>query len=456
VTTDRLAPPRVASVAAGLLANEAAALLTRLDQLRPFVLSETMVLAAALPYRAHRAIERFLHERRVELRHRVRDFLYWLGGPGAETDAAEQQRRFVAIRMGFNDVLSQLDLFAEVITQRSEAQTGVWLSGLDRLAADALTVPEQWIPDPPPLICYLARGPGAAIRRARTRLPGGQPSPVGILRIPRERMIGHGVASSVVHEVGHQAAALLDLVEPLRTELTARARGRSQRAWTGWANTVSECIADFWSVAKLGVSSTLGLLGVVSLPRFFVFRPPGVDPHPMPYVRVMLSAAVGNLLYPHQQWEQLAQVWQSYYPAEHLDDDARQVIAELVHTAPAMAESMAEHRPKLLRGHTLADILVDQSRRPEALLASYDRWDNDIGVLSRQPPTLVFAAVGQARAAGRIEPATESSLLANVLTTWAMRSSIDVLERDECRTPPSTISDTTISDTTWRQRHGTQ
>ena len=119
MTTDRLAPPRVASVAAGLLANEAAALLTRLDQLRPFVLSETMVLAAALPYRAHRAIERFLHERRVELRHRVRDFLYWLGGPGAETDAAEQQRRFVAIRMGFNDVLSQLDLFAEVITQRS-------------------------------------------------------------------------------------------------------------------------------------------------------------------------------------------------------------------------------------------------------------------------------------------------------------------------------------------------
>jgi len=41
------------------------------------------------------------------------------------------------------------------------------------------------------------RVPGAAIRRARTRLPGGQPSPVGILRIPRERMIGHGVASII-------------------------------------------------------------------------------------------------------------------------------------------------------------------------------------------------------------------------------------------------------------------
>ena len=71
------------------------------------------------------------------------------------------------------------------------------------------------------MVCYLARGPGAAIRRARTRLPGGGDNPVAIIRMPRERMIGSGIASSLVHEVGHQGAALLDLVPSLRARLGA-------------------------------------------------------------------------------------------------------------------------------------------------------------------------------------------------------------------------------------------
>ena len=95
-------------------------------------------------------------------------------GPGRDGLREEQQRRFVLIRLEFNDVLSQFDLFTEVITQRSEHETGVWLSGLDVLAADALrTRPPRAGLEPPPVVCYLARGPGAAIRRARTRLPGG-------------------------------------------------------------------------------------------------------------------------------------------------------------------------------------------------------------------------------------------------------------------------------------------
>ncbi len=62
----------------------------------------------------------------------------------------------------------------------------------------------------------LAARPAPAIRRARTRLPGGGDNPVAIIRLPRERMVGSGIASSLIHEVGHQGAALLDLVNSLR------------------------------------------------------------------------------------------------------------------------------------------------------------------------------------------------------------------------------------------------
>src|SRR5215207_123533 len=229
--------------AARLLEGEARGLLTRLDQIAPFVAQETMVLAAALPFPALRAIERFLHEGRQRLRVRVGRYLDWLVGPGQDRPAAEQQYRFVLIRMEFNDILAQFDVFTEVVTQRSEHRTGVWLSGLDILAADALNVRAPGM-DRVSAVCYLARGPGAAIRRARTRLPGGRPNPVAVIRVPRERMVGHGIASSLVHEVGHQGAALLGLVESLRAEIRERGRrDRSGTPWASWERTVSECVA---------------------------------------------------------------------------------------------------------------------------------------------------------------------------------------------------------------------
>ncbi|HLZ36600.1 MAG TPA: hypothetical protein VKP64_02325 [Mycobacteriales bacterium] len=421
-----------AELAAGLIEQEALALLTRLGQLRPFVLTETMVLSAALPYRAHRIIERFLHESRSDLRRQIRDYLAWLRGPGRTAQPGEQQRRFVVIRLRFNDVLSQLDLFNEVISQRSETATGVWLSGLDALAADALA-DARWPGQVPPVICYLARGPGAAIRRARTRLPGGRPNPVAIIRVPRERMIGHGVASSLVHEVGHQAAAVLGLVESLRRDVRGRqaASGPAgERVWASWERTVSECVADFWSIGKLGISSTLGLLAVVSLPRFFVFRPSGDDPHPMPYLRVLLSGMIGDTLYPHPQWAALAAAWKAYYPTDGLPADQRRTIADQEASLPEMAELLAGHRPPALNGLRLADVMPTAARRPERLLDLHREWRDDIAVLARQAPTLVFAVAGQARAAGRLPPARESEVLSAVLTAWAVRSSLDVRERE--------------------------
>jgi hypothetical protein len=57
----------------------------------------------------------------------------------------------------------------------------VWLSGLDVVAADALALPAYY--ESPPVICYLDRDVGAAIRRARTRMPGGGENPVAIVRV---------------------------------------------------------------------------------------------------------------------------------------------------------------------------------------------------------------------------------------------------------------------------------
>src|SRR5215210_4180357 len=132
------------SYAHWMLEQEARALLTRLGRIRPFALHEAMVPAASLSTPAQSAVERYLAEGRRELRARVERYLAWLRGPGRAATPEEVQRRFTFLRLRFNVVLSHFDVFAEVVTQRSESHTGVWLAGLDVVATDALDLPGSY------------------------------------------------------------------------------------------------------------------------------------------------------------------------------------------------------------------------------------------------------------------------------------------------------------------------
>jgi len=413
--------------AADFLSHEADALLGRLDRVLPFALSEVMVPAANLSSPAQIAIERYLAHGRDELRGRIGQYRRWLHSvQGRRAATAESQRRFTVIRLRFNAVLTQFDLFADALSQRSERNTGIWLSGLDALAADALSLPGWY--EPPPVICYLDRGVGAAIRRARTRLPGGGANPVAIIRVPRERMVGSGIASSLVHEVGHQSAALLGLVDSLRAML----RGRAERAagdekpiWGSFERWISEIVADLWSVARLGITSTVGLIGVVSLPRAFVFRVNLDDPHPFPWIRVKLSCALGRAIYPHPQWDRLAALWEDFYPPLGLRPDTEHLLRGLEARLPELVELLTTHQPPSLGGEALIDVLDADRRQPRQLRACYERWQRDPVSRLRTAPTLVFAALGQQRSDGLIGADEESETLAKMLTHWAVTSTLE-------------------------------
>lgn len=415
------------STASWMLEQEARALLTRLARVKPFVLHETMVPAAAVSLSAQTTIERYLAKGRYELRGLIYNYLDWLRGPECHYALpAELQRRFAFLRLRFNAVLTQFDIFADVMTQRSEYETGVWLAGLDVVAADALELQGRYY-EPPPVVCYLDRGVGAAIRRARTRLPGGGENPVAIVRVPRERMVGSGIASSLVHEVGHQASVLLGLIGSMRPLLVGMQKkgGEEKVAWTLWERWISEILADFWSVARVGIASTVGLMGVVSLPRAFVFRINMADPHPFPWMRVKLSCAMGNALYPHPQWSRLAKLWESFYPRTGLGEERRRLIAILEATMPGFVSLLVNHRPKALRGNFLIEALSVEERQPARLSAYYQAWRGAPAHMRSAPPCLVFAVIGQAKADGKMSPEEESNILSNLLTYWAVQRTLN-------------------------------
>ena len=207
-----------------------------------------------------------------------------------------------------------------------------------------------------------------------------------------------------------------------------RRGGPEQPAWRLWERWVSEIVADLWSVSRVGIASTLGLIGVVSLPRAFVFHVNHDDPHPAPWVRVRLSCALGQALYPHPQWGRLAALWQSLYPLDSAPVATQRIVAQLEATTPAFVRLLLAHRPKTLGGRALGEVMRSADRQPDRLAAQFREWRSSPLRMRDNAPSLVFAAIGQARADGALGPEEESRLLADLLTYWALRSTLDIAE----------------------------
>ena len=401
--------------------EEARALLTRVEQLRPLALTMPMVPAANIDRNGIRLVDRYLTDIHRNLRSLILGFIAWVeGAEGRRASPADLQRRFTVLRLRYQLLVTHFDIFADALTQRSEHGYGVWLGGLDVAARDAVQALRPFH-DVPVLITYLDRGMGAAIRRARTRLPGGGSSPVTLIRVPRERMVGSGVSSSLTHEIGHQVAALLRAVPSLRIRLQRQAALDPENSliWGMFERWISEIFADYWAVAKLGIGATMGLVGVVNLPRPFVFRMNPDDPHPFPWIRVMISAAIGDALYPHPQWRALCERWRMTYPPSGLRADKRELLYQLEGRIPQFVKLLLGHALPKLGGSTLHGLVDTQNRTPARLQALIRGADRER--LARLKPSLAFAVLGQGRHDGRVSAIEEARTITWLLQTWALR-----------------------------------
>ncbi len=418
-----------------LILHELQSITARLEAQKPFAMQMPMVTAAAVSDPAQAAIESHMLQARNKLRRLIRRFSVQLAHlPQSPANVRWAQHRLSMVKLQFQSVLARFEIFGEVLSQRAQHETGLWLAGLDVAAAAALRLPHRPLPAPP-VVCYVDRSFGGAIRRAHTPLPGGAINPVAIIRMPRERMVGTGIAASLFHEVGHQAAAMLGLVQSLRDALQTPIRAlatqdpRQAWAWRCWQSWVSEWVADLWAVAQAGVTASVGLIGVVSLPSVFAFRYTPQDPHPAPWIRVMLSLAMGEALYPDPQWHRVREAWGQMYPRSAMTPSQQQHYQLLEHSLGPFVHWLLRLRLPALHHRPLGQALRWRSRTPAALREQ----GRDLGpvpheqlrlrsldILLALQPAHALAVLGQARHDGRLPAHSEFQLTSELLNRWAM------------------------------------
>jgi len=157
-------------------------------------------------------------------------------------------------------------------------------------------------------------------------------------------------------------------------------------------------------------------MNVVSLPRVFVFRPNLDDPHPTPWVRVLLSVEMGRQLYPSAQWDRLLELWRATYP---LRTDER-VSAVLAAHAPTLIRRLLEQPVARAHGEPLSRWLSDPTLLPEHLEQHVEHWFRKPDYLAELRPCQAFAVAGYCRLSRGGAPVPEISLFSTLLVRWAL------------------------------------
>jgi hypothetical protein len=264
-----------------------------------------------------------------------------------------------------------LEFFGDAVRSRSTPKLAAMLRGLDALAGTAMdAVLRPLGRRTPPVLTYLDRGLGASILRAGVRLWDLESiNPVAAIKITRHNLRR---PTALIHEAGHQVAAMLGFNEELARMLEAAMGPAGPEVAAIWASWSSEIAADAHAFVHTGYAAVAGLHDVVSGdPRTFFDLRLG-DPHPVPYLRVLLGVAMCRRFYGAGPWDDLADAWQASYRLDAAPSPSRALIGRSLPLIDRVVETTLRTPAGAFGRRALAE-LVDPARVAPAELAALAR-----------------------------------------------------------------------------------
>jgi len=175
---------------------------------------------------------------------------------------------------------------------------------MDR-AVRAQIVPEAEVREPP--LSYLTAefSPATWLRGSRPNdgrnyQLGTSTLPIPVIELPWDHVGNLWELVSLQHEVGHDIEGDLKLRGELLQNLVTvlGAAGVPQQRINVWQSWAGEIFADLVAIQQGGLPFTMGLAHLLLLPADIVTTYDPGDPHPTPYVRVLMNTAYARTLIP--------------------------------------------------------------------------------------------------------------------------------------------------------------
>jgi hypothetical protein len=330
---------------------------------------------AVLSDRQWRAVERPLRNRARELGSRLRSIEH-LATASGDANRHEANEAFGEIELEVARAYDYFDTFMDILTQRLSPILGPLLAGCDRLADDALRRDHPSLQAVETPLVHCDRGLGASVLRQGVSLGDHEQNPLPIIQIPYSRLTQKYQLTSLIHEVGHEALARLDLKDPLARALdqALAERGVAPSMRGLFARWSGEIGPDFWAFCATGPAQAATLREVLMLKREHVVQDSFADSHPPPYLRVLLSIEWCRLVFGRGRWDDWEREWQFLYRPRS------PVLMELRAALPTIARALVTTRFRALGGRAIPDLFDLQEVDP----ASLQRLGRD-GATPRRP-----------------------------------------------------------------------
>lgn len=366
------------------------------------------------------ALRRRLQESIDRLRAEANGLAAQLAAARTPEQLAAVRARLVSFRQRYAQVETTLDFYGDAINTRTNPKLRAILRALDLIAGrsmEALLRPLGRTA--PPALTYIDKGMGASILRAGVRLwDMGTVSPAAAIKITRHNLYR---PTSLIHETGHQVENLLGWAEEfatlLRRELAADALPAVADAW---AETATEVVADIFAFVHCGYAAVAALHDVVAADAATVLRYLPGDPHPIPYIRVLLNVAYCRQAFGSGPWDALAEAWVETHPLARAAPGTREFLERSVALLPRLAELSLARPMRAFGGRTIVQLLDPARVHPTALL----QWAKQLGPALYTSPHWANAEPIRLLALSGYRMATEperANEIASEYEAWTLR-----------------------------------
>lgn len=283
-------------------------------------------------------------------------------------DVVTVHRQLLNFRNRYTRVETTLVFFADAINTRTNAKISGYLKACDILAYRSMALLLDQLGKPTPsALCYFEKGIGAAVLRANLRLwDGTGVNPVAAIKITHHNLLRN---TALIHEAGHQAAAVVRWNEELAARLASGLPGAPPGVSGEWAGWASEIAADAFAFVHTGYAAVAALHDVVAAEEDVVFRHTRGDPHPISYIRVLLGVEMCRQFYGDGPWDDLALAWRRLYSLPRAPGATRALLEASIPLLPSIVRLTLREPMRAFDGRPLVGLINPERVKPQALLA---------------------------------------------------------------------------------------
>jgi hypothetical protein len=232
------------------------------------------------------------------------------------------------------------------------------------LAVQYGIVDKNLLREPPLIYCSTEYSPATWVREGRPNdgrdyALGGATLPIPVIEMPWDQLDNSWEYLSIHHEVGHDIEADLklrpSLMAALQQELTAAGTfGPRIPVWQAW---LGEVVADLCALRLAGPAFANALLQLLLLPKSAVVSFSINDPHPTPYIRILMNAeyirSLGTMQAIQDHANELATEWRTLYGAT----SGTSALDAYANDFPAVFKALMKTPFPVLKGQTLEALL---------------------------------------------------------------------------------------------------